>query len=669
MSMNSLNNLNLKSKTMKKVFLLCLFFGGGISLQAQTLEPGAPGSIVDLTPDGVEIMNTIAGKGNYGKKLAVIDTMVFFVGKDASNGEELWITDGTKSGTKLLKDINPGAGSSAPTNLEASGDKVFFAASDGSSGIELWVSDGTTEGTVRVKDIFSGSNSSSPDMITPFNGSVVFRATDLWSNLEEEKWLWISDGTADGTKMLSEIEAYNSGDAEPPIYYIQVAGNKAFFVGHDNKYGREMWVTDGTEEGTHMILDIGFEEDIDNPVEGATKSTAIQWQFAANESQVLFRAETPAWWINKEDELASIGEELWVTDGTAAGTYLLKDFNPALEIDDVTRTQGTAYAFPIKYDGRVFFRADDGIHHVEWCESDLTTEGTLHNFNINGAWEGTEAPSWLQGYEIVFDSLVYMFAGVWIDSSHNGVFPNVGYEVFHYDAKTDQVYLTYDHVPGSEGAYSGWPKDFVVVNDRMYYHAGDQEEASRKIWCMKPRAEDETQTPFLIFDEQGTENTIYHTLLNVGEKLVFISKYKEGEVDKQKLYIYDDGRWPKNSQNDAYMTGPPATSLKNSRITEYQESKGDTCDYHGPCVPESVDDLMSNKGFAIYPNPASEFLTLKLNSADEANALIVNAVGQVIWRQRVESGTQIPVKGYEPGLYVFMITLDGRTRTASFIIK
>jgi len=646
-----------------------MFFSAGFYLQSQTLEPGAPGTIEDLTPDGVEIMNTAAIGGNYGKKLAVLDTMVVFVGKDANNGEELWITDGTVSGTKLLKDINPGAGSSTPTNIEVSGGKVFFAANDGSAGIELWVTDGTSEGTVMVKDVFGGSNSSSPDMITPFDDGVVFRATDLWSNLDEEKWLWISDGTEEGTNLLGEVEVKNSGDAEPPIYFIQVTNHKAFFVGNDGKYGWELWVSDGTSEGTHMILDIGFEEDIDNPVEDATKSTAIQWQFAANEKQLLFRAETPAWWINEEDNLTSIGEELWVTDGSAAGTYLLKDFNTNPETDDATRTQGTGYAFPIQYGGKVFFRADDGVHHVEWCESDLTPEGTKHNFNINGAWEGTEAPSWLQGYEIVFDSMVYMFAGVWIDSSHNGVFPNVGYELFNYDIRTDEVYLTYDHVPGSEGAYSGWPEDFVVVNDRMYYHAGDQDEASRKIWCMKPLAEDPTQTPFTVFDEQGTENTIYHTLVNVGGKLVFITKYKEGGIDKQKLYVYDDGRRPKRPQDDAYMKGPEVTNLKNTRIDEYQESIGDTCEYKGPCIPESVDALLSSSGFAIYPNPASDYLIVEMTSVASANALIVNSAGQIVWRQRVESGSSIPVRNFTEGLYVFMITLEGRVRSTSFIIK
>ena len=139
---------------MKNLSLLCLLLFAGSFLQAQTLEPGAPGTVTDLTPEGVEIMNTVAGKGNYGKKLAVLDTLVIFVGKDATYGEELWITDGTVSGTKLLKDINDGSTGSSPSNFETSGDKVFFSANDGNVGTELWMTDGTTEGTVMVKDIY-----------------------------------------------------------------------------------------------------------------------------------------------------------------------------------------------------------------------------------------------------------------------------------------------------------------------------------------------------------------------------------------------------------------------------------------------------------------------------------------------------------------------------------
>src|ERR1700730_15023170 len=76
----------------------------------------------------------------------------------------------------LLKDINPGVGSSFPSQFVEVKGTAFFAATDPVHGTELWKSNGTTLGTVFVKDIVSGSNSSSPSMLTNVNGTLFFTA-------------------------------------------------------------------------------------------------------------------------------------------------------------------------------------------------------------------------------------------------------------------------------------------------------------------------------------------------------------------------------------------------------------------------------------------------------------------------------------------------------------
>jgi ELWxxDGT repeat protein len=57
----------------------------------------------------------------------------------------------------LVKDINAGAGGSSPANLMAFEGMLYFRANDGSSGIELWKSDGTADGTVLVFDLNAGA--------------------------------------------------------------------------------------------------------------------------------------------------------------------------------------------------------------------------------------------------------------------------------------------------------------------------------------------------------------------------------------------------------------------------------------------------------------------------------------------------------------------------------
>jgi ELWxxDGT repeat protein len=67
-----------------------------------------------------------------------VNGTLIFTGGSGSTGREVWQSDGTDAGTKLLADINVGYDSSNPAYYALSGSRVFFAASDGTNGIELW---------------------------------------------------------------------------------------------------------------------------------------------------------------------------------------------------------------------------------------------------------------------------------------------------------------------------------------------------------------------------------------------------------------------------------------------------------------------------------------------------------------------------------------------------
>ncbi len=127
-----------------------------------------------------------------------------FFSANGGNGVELWVTDGTSEGTMQVKDINTTnttAGSS-PANFTECNGKVYFSATDGSlSGTELWVTDGTAEGTRMMKDIIPGSSGSSPDKLTVLNNKLYF----LVNANGGSKQMWTSDGTDEGTKMLAAL--------------------------------------------------------------------------------------------------------------------------------------------------------------------------------------------------------------------------------------------------------------------------------------------------------------------------------------------------------------------------------------------------------------------------------------------------------------------------------
>ncbi|HEY1055975.1 MAG TPA: ELWxxDGT repeat protein, partial [Emticicia sp.] len=122
--------------------------------------------ITDGTPAGTFLVKDINVNSRTSdiKNIKVVSMKgalkAFFSANDGLVGEELWVTDGTTEGTKLLKDINPDSGSSSPSNFEVLQDKVLFAATDSKNGRELWITDGTSGGTELVKDIYPGVKSS-----------------------------------------------------------------------------------------------------------------------------------------------------------------------------------------------------------------------------------------------------------------------------------------------------------------------------------------------------------------------------------------------------------------------------------------------------------------------------------------------------------------------------
>ena len=79
--------------------------------------------------------------------LMPVGQLILFCADDGIHGLELWTTDGTPGGTRMLKDIFPGPGSSQPQHFVAVGSRVFFVADDGTNGWEIWVTDGTPAGT------------------------------------------------------------------------------------------------------------------------------------------------------------------------------------------------------------------------------------------------------------------------------------------------------------------------------------------------------------------------------------------------------------------------------------------------------------------------------------------------------------------------------------------
>jgi ELWxxDGT repeat protein len=229
-------------------------FGDRIFFRASKPESGAELWVSNGTRWGSSLVKDIfPGQGSSltSDVLIVLNGRVFFAAADPDHGQELWVSDGTAGGTRLVEDIVPGSSGSDPRLLAAMGGRLLFSAMDGG---ELWTSDGTPQGTRILKDIVPGTGPASLDRIAVMGGRLFFRSGDLQGGPS----LWASDGTPEGTTLLGEIghDLPVSGNGIQEFPWFAAHGDRLFFAGRDAEHGRELWVTDGTPEGTRLVKDI-----------------------------------------------------------------------------------------------------------------------------------------------------------------------------------------------------------------------------------------------------------------------------------------------------------------------------------------------------------------------------------------------------------------------------
>jgi ELWxxDGT repeat protein len=351
---------------------------GGEVYYSDGTEAGT-GLLVDLNPGlaGSEPINFKAW-GDY----------LYFSATNGTTGHELWRTDGTAAGTTLVADINPGAGDSSPYELTPAGSYLYFGATvTATNKEELWRTDGTAAGTIKLTTITAGTGASTMDLFgADPAGNVYFMAT----NSSNATTMWKSDGTVAGTVVYnstlssvgttlnvdgtiyfagtasttgSELYRLDPGAPAPVLVKDIFAGSSSstpqnltyldgtiYFNATNGTNGRELWKTDGTTAGTVMIKDV-------NPGSG-NGASAGSGSLVATNGLVYFRGDDGVH-----------GVELWRSDGTAAGTYMVKDITPT------GATSGNATRL-FALNGYVYFAADDGVDGVEAWRSDGTTAGT-----------------------------------------------------------------------------------------------------------------------------------------------------------------------------------------------------------------------------------------------------------------------------------------------------
>lgn len=318
-------------------------------------------------------------------ELTNVGGLLYFTADDGMNGLELWKSDGTAAGTVMVKDIVAGVGGSNPSQLTNVGGTLFFTADDGSNGIELWMSDGTDVGTVMVKDIQAGAASSNPLGLTNVGGTLFFSANRDASGDE----LWKSNGLDIDTVLLEDVNVANTTLGE-----ITDVDGDAFFVQHWPG-GDSLWVSNGTPGGAELLeqgavdqqfnqltnvngtLLFAFRTDIDQPVtlwksDGTESGTELVKSFPGSSfggfMSGLTNVNGTLFFLAINTFTPQVDAELFKSDGTEAGTVLVKEIRP-----------GNEGSFPLEMtnvDGTLFFSANDGVNGRQLWKSDGSEAGT-----------------------------------------------------------------------------------------------------------------------------------------------------------------------------------------------------------------------------------------------------------------------------------------------------
>lgn len=157
--------------------------------------------VTDGTSPGTSIVRDITlgpDATEFGAWRGWNDTFYFFVNSNYGATHTIWRSNGTETGTHPVHAISGSIES--PGFFNQSADRLYFWADDGIHGTELWSTDGTSGGTRLVEDVRIGSGSGNPNFLTQSNSGLYFAADDgihgmeLWKVTDDEPFAILSGG-------------------------------------------------------------------------------------------------------------------------------------------------------------------------------------------------------------------------------------------------------------------------------------------------------------------------------------------------------------------------------------------------------------------------------------------------------------------------------------------
>jgi len=251
----------------------------------------------EITVNGANsygVRNAAYGQGGY----AVIGMTAYFDGESAAGTYGLWSTQGTSAASVPVANASSSGLSPAELTSFDNGADILFAGADNSNiGEQLFLI--TEAGVSEIANPLPGKAFSvnQSDGFASLGNEVAFGASD---STDLAGALFVSNGTSGGTTRISPTTS--SGLGIDPTF-ITSLGSIALFAGYGTKQTEDLWITGGTAAST-----------ADLAVAGANANgllSGVEPDFTRlNTTQILFAGE---------DTAGIVG--LWITNGTASGTY------------------------------------------------------------------------------------------------------------------------------------------------------------------------------------------------------------------------------------------------------------------------------------------------------------------------------------------------------------
>jgi len=387
-------------------------------------------------------------------QFVILNNTPYFVGYSWPDGSELWKTDGTAAGTVEIINVPHSAQSQGIVNLTASDNYLIFC-SPGNLGYNApWISDGTASGTNQL-NLDLTYNSAGELSFVPYNGTVYFQAS---SGAESGMELWATNGSANTTYIVKDIfHRYSGLIPGAGAYAAAPLNDKMVFVGNNGVYENQPFVSDGTINNTAVLKDV-------NP-------SGYGLEFTNESNTNIFIKAGNKLYFNAFN--AQTGREIYSTDGTTAGTALVKDIRTG-NLDGVA-----GYTYFMEYNGIFYFKANDGVHGNELWRTDGTEAGTFMVKDINpGAASGVTASNsytYTNTNFAVFNGYLYFMGedaatgyGVWrTDGTEAGTekvitllsSDGINRSLVILGATNDKIFLASEYISTTYGLNTLWSSD------------------------------------------------------------------------------------------------------------------------------------------------------------------------------------------------------------------